>query len=80
MLVKHETDNYRLTSRRLGFCMLVRKADGASAFFQDDDAALWERNLSALQSIKSWSENDSLDKSFDLICEGYDEILGHAPK
>jgi hypothetical protein len=75
-----ETANYRLETQGSGlFFTLTRKADNASAFFQDDDAALWARNMDALERIPFWAPGNSFDRSFDVLCSGYDEILEPAP-
>ncbi len=71
---RHETARYKLVSTGYGF-ELIRSADAATAFFQGDDADLWERNMTALEAIKDWRAGNSLDASFDFLCSGYDEIL-----
>lgn len=75
MLTRHETGSYRLTADRHGFYELIRKRDGKSAFFQGDDADLWLRHMNSIESIKTWNAGNSLDKSFDFLCSGYDDIL-----
>lgn len=75
MYTRHETEKYRLQTDRFGFYVLTRKADNASAFFQDDDATLWNRNMTAIEAVKIWNAGNSLDGSFDFLCSGYDEIL-----
>jgi hypothetical protein len=75
MHIRYETSKYRLEQDRFGFVLLVRKADGATAFFQGDDADLWDRNMSSLESIKTWNAGNSPDNSFDFLCSGYDDIL-----
>lgn len=72
---RHVTASYRLDAHRFGCYELVRLADGATAFFQGDDAALWERNMDAIEGIKEWNVGNSLDQSFDFLCSGYDDIL-----
>jgi hypothetical protein len=74
--IRHETDSYRLETERNGlFVTLTRKSDGKSAFFQGDDADLWLRNMDAIESIKKWNAGNTLDKAFDFLCDGYDDIL-----
>lgn len=73
--IRHETGEYRLTHETFGCFLLTRKADGASAFFQDEDADLWDRNMSALETIKAWAPGNSLDQSFNFLCDGYAEVL-----
>lgn len=77
MLTRYQTDAYHLTTDHHGFYQLIRKRDGKSAFFQGDDANLWSRNMDQIESIKVWNAGNSLDKSFDCLCSGYDDILGH---
>ena len=77
MFTRYETSAYRLTTDRHGFYELIRKADGKSAFFHGDDADLWSRNMDSIESIKTWNANNSLDRSFDFLCSGYDDILGN---
>lgn len=72
---RHETDAYSLTSHDWGCYLLSRKSDGASAFFQGDDADLWERNMDALEAVKEWPAGNSLDQSFNFLCSGYDHVL-----
>jgi hypothetical protein len=78
MFIRHETDKYRLASDRFGHFTLPRKSDGATVYFQGDDASLWDRNMTAIESIKKWNAGNSLDKSFDFLCDGYEELLGVA--
>ena len=76
MAIRHETGSYRLeTERNALFFTLTRKSDGASAFFQGDDAGLWLRNMDAIEGVKTWNAGNTLDKSFDFLCSGYDDIL-----
>lgn len=78
MSIIHETKAYRLETDRFGFYTLTRLSDGFDAFFQGDDASLWERNMASLLAIESrggWRSTGSLDRSFDFLCSGYDEIL-----
>lgn len=75
MATRHETKAYRLESDRFGFFTLTRLGDGASAFFQGDDATLWDRDMTAIEGVKVWNAGNTLDKSFDFLCSGYDEIL-----
>lgn len=76
MSIRHETSSYKLEEDRFGFFTLTRKVDGWSAFFQGDDASLWERNMSAIEGIKDWAHPAwTLDTSFDFLCSGYDQIL-----
>lgn len=74
---RHETARYRLVSTGYGF-ELVRIADNASAFFQGEDATLWESNIAALEKIEAkngWAPGNTFDATFDHLCSGYDEIL-----
>ncbi len=75
MHIRHETSNYVLSQDHHGFFQLVRKNDGASLFFQGDDAELWERNMTALEGIAQWNAGNTLDKSFNFLCDGYDDLL-----
>ena len=72
--IRHETAAYRLTSLGYGY-ELVRKSDARRAFFQGDDAQLWSDNMDSIEGIKQWNAGNTLDKSFDFLCSGYDEIL-----
>jgi hypothetical protein len=72
--IRHETAAYKLMQLPYGF-VLTRKTDGASAFFQGDDAALWHSNMDAIEGIKTWNAGNTLDKSFDFLCSGYDEVV-----
>lgn len=71
---RHETASYRLVSTGYGF-ELVRLSDNASAFFQGDDANLWESNMAAIEGVQTWNAGNALDGSFDFLCSGYDEVL-----
>jgi hypothetical protein len=80
--VQHETARYCLSMDRFGNYELTRKSDGASAYFQDDDARLWDDNMEAIVGIEvrgEWTAGNSLDKSFDFLCSGYDDILEPLP-
>ena len=68
------TDAYKLETDRFGFYKLTRLCDGASAFFQGDDADLWSRNMEAIERCLSDNE-PRLVASFDCLCSGYDDIL-----
>lgn len=72
--IRQETDAYRLTSDRFGFYVLTRKSDGASAFFQGDDALLWDRNMDAIEHTNI-DDEARLNSTFDCLCSGYDDIL-----
>lgn len=73
---RHETKRYSLIQHKIPFSFtLGRKVDGASAFFQGDDANLWDDNMSAIEGIKIWRAGNTLGKSFDFLCSGYDEVL-----
>lgn len=74
-MIRHETERYRLEDDRHGFFTLTRKADNATAFFQGDDADLWERNMRSLEGEKVWPDGTSFDRSFNCLCDGYDCIL-----
>jgi hypothetical protein len=74
-MIRHETSAYRLATDRFGFYYLTRLSDNASVFFQGDDADLWERNMDAIEGVKTWNAGNTLDKSFDFLCSGYDDIL-----
>lgn len=74
MFVHMETERYRLSTDYMGFYELVRLADNASAYFQGEDADLWRRNMSALEATYG-DDEAGLTRSFDFLCEGYDEIL-----
>lgn len=78
MFTHTETDRYRLSFDAMGFVELFRKADGASAYFQGDDAALWWRNLDAMEKTHA-DDEPALIRSFDFLCEGYDEVLAASP-
>ena len=71
---RQETAAYRLEVDRFGFYSLTRKSDGASAFFQGDDADLWSRNMEAIERCLSDNE-PRLVETFDCLCSGYDDIL-----
>jgi hypothetical protein len=75
MFIRHGTGRYILSEDRHGFFHLHRIADGASAFFQGDDADLWDRNMRSLEGVKQWNAGNSLDRSFDFLCSGYDDLL-----
>lgn len=68
------TDAYRLETDRFGFYKLTRLSDGASAFFQGDDADLWSRNMEAIERCFI-DDEAKLINSFDCLCSGYDDIL-----
>ncbi len=76
MFVRHETDKYKLVQLPYGF-ELMRKSDARRAFFQGDDANIWEENMEAIENIKEWSAAypRGLDSGFDSLCSGYDDIL-----
>lgn len=71
---RHETEAYKLTQLPYGF-ELMRKSDARRSFFQGDDADTWRRNMDSIEGIKQWNAGNTLDKSFDFLCSGYDEIL-----
>ena len=79
MATRHETARYKLESNRFGDFTLTRKSDGASQYFQGDDAQLWHHNMDAIEGIKTWNAGNTLDKSFDFLCSGYDEVLDILP-
>lgn len=66
------TTRYSLHADHFGNYTLKRRADSASAFFQGDDADLWSRNMEALLASPALH---NLDKSFNFLCSGYDDIL-----
>jgi hypothetical protein len=68
MFALHETNNYRLEQDQFGFYLLTRKADLVSAYFQGDDAVLWDRSMDA---IKVWYAGNALDRAFDYLCSEY---------
>lgn len=72
--VRQETATYRLWQLPYGF-ELMRKSDARRAFFQGDDADLWEANMISIEGIKQWNAGNTLDKSFDCLCSGYDDVL-----
>ena len=71
---RHETPAYKLVQLPYGF-ELTCKSDARRAFFQGDDAGTWHHNMDAIEGIKTWNAGNSLDKSFDYLCSGYDDIL-----
>lgn len=74
-MFKHmETDRYILNTDRMGFFELIRVMDGASLYFQGDDAQLWCRNMEAIEATHA-DDEVALERSFDFLCEGYDELL-----
>ena len=73
-LTRQETAAYRLESDRFGFYTLTRLSDGASAFFQGDDADLWSRNMEAIERCLG-DDEAKLASTFDCLCSGYDDIL-----
>lgn len=78
MTIQFETERYALSQDRFGHFRLTRKADNASAYFQGDDAALWDSNMEMLETLEEsqgWRAGNSLVKSFDFLCSGYDEVL-----
>ena len=68
------TAAYKLESDRFGFYKLTRLSDGASAFFQGDDAQLWSRNMDAIERCHA-DDEPRLVETFDCLCSGYDDIL-----
>lgn len=77
MSIIHATNAYRLTDFGYGV-ELKRLSDGATGFFQGDDATLWRDNMDAIIGIElrhEWRAGNSLDKSFDCLCSGYDDVL-----
>lgn len=74
MFTHTETERYRLSHDTMGHFELYRKDDGASAYFQGDDSLLWWRNLEAME-ITHRGDEQGFERSFDFLCEGYDEIL-----
>ncbi len=75
--IRHETASYRLTHLSYGF-ELVRKSDARSAFFQGDDAKLWDDNMLAIEKLEAengWRAGNTIDKAFDFLCSGYDDVL-----
>jgi hypothetical protein len=71
--IDYETEAYALGVDRFGHYELTRKSDGASAYFQGDDADLWTRNMRAICQVHSLE--CARDKSFDCLCSGYDDVL-----
>lgn len=71
---RHETNAYKLECDRFGFYTLTRKHDGASAFFQGDDANFWDRNMKADYDEADYDE-ERANQSFDCLCSGYDDVL-----
>lgn len=71
---RQETDAYKLERDRFGFYTLTRKHDGASAFFQGDDANLWDRNMDAIEHCHA-NDESRLNSTFDCLCSGYDDVL-----
>ena len=69
-----ETESYILNKHEFASCELIRKADGASTFFQGDDFDLWSDNMSAIERCYKDDET-GLIGSFNFMCSGYDEIL-----
>jgi hypothetical protein len=53
----------------------MRKSDARRAFFQGDDADLWQRNMEAIEGITQWNAGNTPDNSFDFLCSGYDDVL-----
>lgn len=74
MAIRQITQFYALEEDRFGFFELTRLSDGARAFFQGDDAALWLRNMETIERLFAGDE-DRLNESFDCLCSGYDEVL-----
>jgi hypothetical protein len=76
--LQHETSSYSLHSDQFGGYTLKRRADGASAYFQGDDARLWSRNIEAILDVYEkggFKDEPGLDRSFDFLCSGYDDVL-----
>lgn len=71
---RQKTAAYHLESDRFGFYVLTRLSDGASAFFQGDDADLWRRNMDAIERTHA-DDVARLNATFDCLCSGYDDIL-----
>jgi hypothetical protein len=74
MNIRMETRRYSLWEDRIGHFKLVRLSDGAEAYFQGEDADLWRRNMDAIEATHADNEA-TLNRSFNTLCEGYDEIL-----
>ena len=75
MATQHETELYKLELDRFGFYTLTRKRDGATAFFQGDEASLWSRNMALIKAIDFGDGSvNSLDGSFNSLCSGYDDM------
>lgn len=55
--------------------LLVHEPSGKSAWFQGDDADLWDANIRALDAIKVWNAGNSFTQSFDFLCSGYVDVL-----
>jgi len=74
--IRQETAAYRLESERSNglWYTLTRKSDGATGFFQGDDADLWDRNMDAVERCNADNEQ-RLNETFDCLCSGYDDIL-----
>lgn len=76
-MIRHETTRFKLEEHRTPFSFtLTRKSDGFNCFFQSDDADIWDSNMTALEKITGWNAGNSLDKSFDFLCDGYADVLG----
>jgi hypothetical protein len=71
--IDYETARYALSVNRFGDYHLTRKSDGASAYFQGDDADLWTYNMRALCRVHSLEV--ARDDHFDCLCSGYDDVL-----
>lgn len=76
MFKRMETFRYTLNQDRMGFFELIRHADGASAYFQGDDADLWRRNMNTLEYTNA-NDDKRLRHAFNFLCEGYDGVLRH---
>lgn len=75
----HSTFAYTLRSDRFGNYTLTRNDLFQSrAYFQGDDARLWEQNMDALYHARDYG--DEFDKVFDFLCSGYDDILEVTPE
>ena len=71
--IDYETNQYALSVDRFGHYELTRKVGGKSAYFQGDDADLWTHNMRAICQVHSLYA--ARDKSFDILCHGYDDML-----
>ena len=69
--IAHRGDFYTVYRSRCGGLEIVRKADGAAAFFQGDDGATLADDLDSCEGLII---------GIDFTCSEYDHILECPPK